>query len=262
MDLSFSGNNITVLNQLPATEVLVYFSCRHCGIQKISAEVFIDVPSIYKVDLSWNELNDLLPDIFKGRYNNKVYELTGLVELDLSHNLLETLEHGSFEHVQGLKQLNLDYNQLNLDHLPTLGALASLKYVEKLSLAHTGIEILPDEILHEHLIELNVYGNKFLTVPDSLATAGGALRWLNIGGNSIGEISDESFSGMTSLKYLLMSDMHSLEIIQENTFLPLTALESLYCANNTNVTSINVGSLSATTLTTVRTNLYVHCSAK
>lgn len=248
MDISFSGNSITFLNQLPATEVLVYFSCRHCGIKEISAAVFIDVPLIYRVDLSWNELSDLRPEAFKGRYNAKIYEPIGLVELDLSHNLFETLEHGLFEHVHGLKVLNLEHNQLNLEHLPTVAALASLKNIEKLNLAHTGIETIPVEILNEHLIELNIYGNKFLTVPESLAHAGGVLKWLNIGGNEIKELHEESFTGMNSLKGLVMSDMQSLEIIHQNTFSHLTALESLHCCNNTNVTSINIGSLNSTTL--------------
>lgn len=251
MDVSFSGNNITFLNQLPATEVLVHFSCRHCGIKEISAAVFIDVPFIYKVDLSWNELNDLRPEAFKGRYNTVVYEPIGLVELDLSHNLFETLEHGLFEHVHGLKVLNLAHNLLNLEHLPTIAALASLKNIEKLNLAHTGIETIPIEILNEHLIELNIYGNKFLTVPESLGHAGAALKWLNIGGNGIKEIFDGSFSGMDSLKCLVMSDMESLEIIHSNTFSHLTVLESLHCCNNTNLTSINIGGLNASTLRTV-----------
>lgn len=251
MDISFSGNNITFLNQLPATEALVYFSCRHCGIKEISANVFIDVPFIYKVDLSWNELNDLIPEAFKGRHDAKEYEQIGLVELDLSHNLLETLENKLFEHVHGLRILNLDYNQLKFEHTSTKGALASLKRIEKLSLAFTGIETFPVEILSEHLIELNIYGNKFLTIPESLAHPGGALKWLNIGGNSIKEIYDGSFSGMNSLKCLVMSDMQSLEIIHENTFAHLTALESLYCSNNTNLSSLNIGSLNSLTLRTV-----------
>lgn len=249
--MSFSGNNITFLNQLPATEVLVYFSCRHCGITEISAEVFIDVPSVYKVDLSWNELNDLRPETFKGRYATDAYEPIGIVELDLSHNLLVTLEHGLFEHLQALKVLSLDYNQLNVEHPSTKAALASLKSIEKLNLAHTGIETFPAEILTEHLIEVNIYGNKLLVVPESLALAGGALKWLNIGGNSIKELLEESFSGMKSLKRLHMSDMESLEIIHPQTFSHLTALEMLHCRNNANLTSINIGSLNYSTLRTV-----------
>lgn len=251
MDISFSGNNIPFLNQLPATEVLVYFSCRHCGIKEIAAEVFIDVPLIYKVDLSWNELNELTPETFKGRYNTEVYEPIGLVELDLGHNSFETLDHKLFEHVQGLRTLNLEHNQLNMEHTSTIAALASLKNLQKLNLANNGMETLPEDIFARHLIELNIYGNKFLKVPDSLAKAGGALKRLNVGGNLIKEIYEKSFAGMSSLRSLLMSDIQSLEIIHQNTFSHLTALESLYCSNNTNLTSINIGNLNSSTLTTV-----------
>lgn len=243
MDISFSGNNITFLNQLPATQVLVYFSCRHCGMKEISAEVFIDVPMIYRVDLSWNELNDLTPEIFKGRYNADAYEPIGLVELDLSHNLLETLEPRLFEHVLGLKVLNLEHNKLNLEHPSTVDALATLKNVEKLNLAHTGIGTLPVKILNDHLRQLNIYGNKFLTIPESLSLGGATLRWLNVGGNLIERIDDGNFTGMASLQTLHMSDMENLAYVHRNAFSQMTNLQSFYCRNNTKLTSIDIGSL-------------------
>ncbi|XP_037047571.1 leucine-rich repeat-containing protein 70-like [Bradysia coprophila] len=251
MDISYSGNEIPFLNQLPATEVLVYFSCRHCGIKEISAEVFIDVPMIYRVDLSWNELSDLIPEIFKGRYNRDAYEPIGLVELDLSYNLLETLEPRLFEHVKGLRVLNLEHNKLNFEHPSTIDALATLKNVEKLNLAHTGIENLPAKILNNNLVELNIYGNKFLTVPESLSLGGVALKWLNVGGNLIEEIDDGNFTGMTSLRTLHMSDMEHLEYVHRDAFSQMTTLESLFCRNNTKLTSIDIGSLHYPTIRTL-----------
>lgn len=230
----------------------MYFTCRHCGIKQIAAEVFIDVPRIYKADLSWNELNDLLPETFRGHYNTKTYEPIGLVELDLSHNRFETLEHRIFEHVKGLKVLNLESNPINLEHPSTVAALASLKFVEKLNLAFTGIDTLPVDILNDHLLELNIYGNQFLTVPDSLSHVGGSLKWLNVGGNPISEINDGDFSAMISLQTLLISDMESLQLVHQNAFHHLIALESFSCSNNTNLTWIDIGSLSFTTLRRVR----------
>lgn len=241
--MSFSGNKIAFLNQLPATEALVHFSCRHCGIKELSAKVFVDVPNIYKVDLSWNELKDLTPEIFKGPFKEKIYDPINLVELDLSHNLLETLEQNVFEYMPELRILKLSYNQLHFELDPKMTVFTTRSKLEQLNLAYTGINTLPVEILSQHLIDLNIYGNKFETVPESLAEAGGALKTLNIGGNVIKEIYDESFSGMRSLKYLHMNDMESLENIHQGAFTHLTALESLYCFNNINITSINIGSL-------------------
>lgn len=251
MDMSFSGNDIPFLNQLPATEVTVHFSCRHCGIKEISDEVFIDVPMIYRVDLSWNELNDLIPEVFKGRYNTDTYEQIGLIELDLSHNLLEILEPLLFEHVVGLRVLNLAYNKLNFEHPSTIDALATLKNVEKLDLSHTGIETLPVKILSDHLVELNIYGNKFLTVPESLSLGGAGLKWLNVGGNLIEKIDDGNFTGMTSLRTLQISDMENLQYVHPNAFSQMTTLESLFCRNNTKLTSIDIGSLHYPTIRTV-----------
>lgn len=251
MDVSFSGNDITFLNQLPATDVAVYFSCRHCGIKEISAEVLIDVPMIYRFDLSWNELNDLIPEVFKGRYNADVYEPIGLIELDLSHNLLETLEPRLFEHVLELRVLNLAYNKINMEHPSTVDALATLKKVEKLNLAHTGIETLPAEILNDHLVELNIYGNKFVTIPESLSLGGAAIKWLNVGGNLIERIDDGNFTGVSSLRTLHMSDLENLEYVHPKAFSQMNSLESLFCRNNSKLTSIDIGSLHYPTIRTV-----------
>ncbi|KAJ6638216.1 Toll-like receptor Tollo [Pseudolycoriella hygida] len=250
VDVIFSGNKISFLNQLPATDALMYFSCRHCGIKEIETGVFANVPSIYKVDLSWNALNDLRPEILKGRYSPTAYEPIPLAELDLGHNSLVTLDHGSFEHVLGLKTLNLEHNQLNLEDISTMAALVKLKHLEKLNLAYTGIETLPAEILTDRLIELNLYGNKLLTVPGSLPHAS-ALTTLNIGGNLIPELNEGSFKEVKLLKRLYMSDMPSLQIIHANVFSNLTALEALHCCNNTNFTSMDIGSLSFSTLRTL-----------
>lgn len=82
-----------------------------------------------------------------------------------------------------------------------------------------------------------------MTVPDSLALSDTKLRLLNIGGNVIKEFNEKSLKGLSFLKHLHMSNMDSLEKIHYIAFTPLISLESLYCFNNSNMTSINIGSL-------------------
>lgn len=158
LDMSFSHNNITYLNQLPATNAVVSFSCRHCGIYKISTAAFVAVPNIFKIDLSWNELNNdiMRADIFRGQHNDLLYEPIGLVELDLSYNLLDILEIDLFEHLPGLRILKLTHNPLNFGHASTVGALASLKYIEKLDLAYTGIDVILVTYVKKTLNYLNL----------------------------------------------------------------------------------------------------------
>lgn len=125
---SFSYNNIEILQQLPATDAQLTFSCRHCGIKYLQEPTFIDVPNIRRLDLSWNEITSdvLTPGIFRSPFDVTHYEPIELVDLDLSHNKLHTLDKKIFEHTPNLTKLNLSYNNLKVLNDPTIMALSSV----------------------------------------------------------------------------------------------------------------------------------------
>lgn len=92
----------------------------------------MDVPNIKRLDLSWNEITseELTPDVFRGPYRATHYEPIALVDLDLSHNKLKSLDRKLFEHTPNITKLNLSYNQFNVLDTSTATAIASARNLE------------------------------------------------------------------------------------------------------------------------------------
>lgn len=127
-----SLSNIKELQQLPPSDALMFFTCRHCKITKIVSQAFIDTPNIVSLDLSYNEIksNELFPDIFRGPYNEEVYAPIKLESLKLSRNQISYFEKIMFEHTPNLKSLDLSYNPINQLDSQTEAALATLHKLE------------------------------------------------------------------------------------------------------------------------------------
>lgn len=124
---SFSGNTIETLQQLPSTNATLSFACRHCGIKYLQSPTFMDVPKIISLDLAYNAITteELIPNVFRGPYHVSSYEPIALVDLDLSHNQLQSLHRLLFQHTPNLTHLNLAYNSFKILDNPTAAALSS-----------------------------------------------------------------------------------------------------------------------------------------
>lgn len=249
VDITYASNTIGYLKQLPATEARAHFSCRRCELVDISSAAFIDVPNIVTVDLSWNNLvsDAIHADIFRGRFNEQIYEPIPLTSIDFSHNRIETLSRDVFEHLNGLRRLSLAYNPLNVLDNDTCVALGSLHFIEHLDLSFANITVLPDHLFNGtmHRIRvLNVRGNLLASVPESLSLLGETLRYLNIGENNrIRTLSDESFLGLRRLTHLYIDNMDMLQTITIGTFGGLHSIEALNCADNLNLTEFDLSSV-------------------
>lgn len=253
VDITYASNPIHYLKQLPAINAQVHFSCRRCQLSDISAAAFIDVPNISTLDLSWNNLNSdaIHADIFRGRFNEQIYEPLPLVSIDFSHNQIKTLNSLVFEHLNGLRRLSLAYNPLNIMDLDTCMAISKLHFIEHLDLSYTNLTDLPDHLFNgtmHHIRVLNLRGNLLETVPESLSLLGESLRYLNLGENyAIKMLGDESFFGLKRLTHLYIDRMDMLEIIKVGTFNFLHSLEMLNCANNLNLTEFDLSSVATST---------------
>lgn len=93
------------------------------------------------------------------------------------------------------------------------------------------------------LQSLNLDGNKFLTMPDSLTFAGN-LEILNFAMNPINELSDESFIGLKKLRILTLNNLENLEEIEDGTFSQVHSLEALICRDNPKLDMFPIGGLS------------------
>ncbi|XP_017084572.2 insulin-like growth factor-binding protein complex acid labile subunit [Drosophila eugracilis] len=233
--VSYSGNRIKLLQQLPATNATLTLSCRHCGLQDLQAPLFMDVPNVEALYLSWNELtNDaLVPDLFRGPFRNTRYEPIGLRDLDLSHNRISRLDRRLFEHTPHLIRLNLGYNKLSSLDEATTAAIASVTTLQRLDISSNGLMTLPPQLFPKlaSLRILDVSGNEFSTIPASLQQLSKALVQLNLAGNTFLTFKENSLHGLESLKRLNISGMPSLRSLEKGA-LNLPALEQLDCSRN------------------------------
>ncbi|KAI8044599.1 insulin-like growth factor-binding protein complex acid labile subunit [Drosophila gunungcola] len=243
---SFSGNRIRLLQQLPATNASLTLSCRHCGLQELQTPLFMDVPNVEALYLSWNELSDdaLVPDLFRGPFRNTRYEPIGLRDLDLSHNRIARLDRRLFEHTPHLTKLNLAYNKLAVLDEATTAAVASVATLERMDLSHNGLMSLPAGLFPklQSLRVLDVSGNEFTVVPASLQQLANSLVQLNLAANAFSSFKENSFQGLVSLKRLNISGMPSLRIVEWGA-LKLSALEQLDCSRNSKLERLEMADL-------------------
>uniref|UniRef100_W8APT0 Leucine-rich repeat-containing protein 70 n=1 Tax=Ceratitis capitata TaxID=7213 RepID=W8APT0_CERCA len=245
---TFSYNNIELLQQLPATDAKLTFSCRHCGIKYLQEPTFIDVPNIRRLDLSWNEITSdvLTPGVFRGPYRVDHYEPIDLVDLDLSHNKLHALDKKLFEHTPNLTKLNLSYNDFTVFNAPTIAALSSVTNLQDLDLSYTAIKTVSASIFKSlvNLRILNLSGNQLTAVPDKLQLVGSSLMALNLAENPIERFTEQSFIGLKSLQSLNISDMPALKAIDKRVFTHLETLRRLDCAHNPKLVEFDLEGLS------------------
>ncbi|XP_037946212.1 leucine-rich repeat-containing protein 70 [Teleopsis dalmanni] len=244
---TYSGNYIDILQQLPATNSSLSFTCRHCSIKHLQVPTFMDVPYLKRLDISWNEITsyELTPDVFRGPYRATRYEPIALTDLDLSNNKLHTLDRKLFEHTPNLTKLNLSNNKFGVLDVPTTVALAMTPSLEILDLSYTGIETLTDEMFKPlvNLKSLNLAGNKLTVVPAGFKFIGQSLEILNLAENSLKGLTEQNFVGLKVLKRLNVSDTKSLVAIEKHTFSRLETLEYLYCSHNPKLEYFDLDSL-------------------
>nr|XP_032827908.1 SLIT and NTRK-like protein 3 [Petromyzon marinus] len=153
--------------------------CRERGLAAVPRFWPTQAPDARRLDLSWNLIEEALPDDFEG--------LGSLLELDLSHNRVASLRPGTFSRLRSLRRLQLSGNALTrlgpgvfagLASLAFLdiernairevgaGALAELPALRQLKLARNLLHELPLAVLRGpvELARLDVRGNR-LSVP-------------------------------------------------------------------------------------------------
>uniref|UniRef100_A0A1L8EB73 Putative insulin-like growth factor-binding protein complex acid labile subunit isoform x3 n=1 Tax=Haematobia irritans TaxID=7368 RepID=A0A1L8EB73_HAEIR len=239
---SFSGNTIEILQQLPATNATLSFACRHCGIKYLQSPTFMDVPNIVALDLAYNSITpeELIPNVFR-----RPYESIALIELDLSHNKLQSLDRHLFQHTPNLTKLNVAHNNFRELDNPTTAALTSLVNLQDLDLSNTGIKTIPSVLLEKlvSLRSLNLAGNKFAVLPDNFHLLGKSLQSLNLAGNIFINFEEKSFLGLRALTHLNISGMSTLRSIKNHTFSQLEQLTYLDCSHNPNLEKFDLNSL-------------------
>ncbi|XP_053668610.1 carboxypeptidase N subunit 2-like [Anopheles marshallii] len=232
--LSLSGNNITKLQQIPATNTTLVFSCRQCGLVSLAGGLFIDTANILRVDLSFNQLSGdaLSSDVFRGQYNTADSSLLlSLDELDLASNVITQIQDNAFEHIVSLRHLSLARNPLGQITGTTARALAQLVNLERLDLSYATLTDIDDTVFAEMhaLRELYIQGNFFTTIPQAVYQLI-SLHHLDLAENPIEVLNfAQPLDQLVQLNISSMTVLHTIEI---ESFQNVKLLQTLTGRNN------------------------------
>nr|XP_028566988.1 leucine-rich repeat and immunoglobulin-like domain-containing nogo receptor-interacting protein 4 [Podarcis muralis]XP_028566989.1 leucine-rich repeat and immunoglobulin-like domain-containing nogo receptor-interacting protein 4 [Podarcis muralis] len=123
--------------------------------------------------------------------------------LDLSQNVLRTLQQGMFSRLQALKELDLSYNALsNIEP----GAFNSLKRLMTLRLTGNKLKMVPSGVFTglPSLAVLDISENEIVLFQDHSFKDLSSLRKLEAGDNHLIFVSSQAFSGLQSLRQLTL----------------------------------------------------------
>ncbi|XP_053951291.1 leucine-rich repeat-containing protein 15 [Anastrepha ludens] len=242
--IKFEHNNITKITGFPNyTTKSLYLGFNQ--IKSIAKGAFANLTELAKLDLSHNKLNTktLGPDAFQGVYSAHDYEPLGkMVELDIGHNEIHSLNSDLFEHLPQLESLILSGNTFQVIDQNTVAAITGLSYLKTLDMSFMELEELPDNLLHgpRDLETIILSGNLFDELPDDLDLAPN-LRVLILDENPIADLIGENiFPNLPYLTYLSMAYMPELKEIGPGAFSELQNLTTLILSSNPKLSKIDV----------------------
>lgn len=245
----FKYNQIKNITAYPNVTI-VTLDLSNNMISLIENGAFAELRSLAELDLSHNRLSSdsLTPQVFQGRYDPVEYEpLKKLRVLNLAGNDLHKLDADVFEHMPVLEDLNLSDNPFMIIDPGTEIAISQIPKLKRLNLANTQLRKLPEHIFHapRGLLEINLEGNLFERIPEALIFAIN-VDTLILDENPIVRIGSKSskFPLLTKLKHLSISNMNSLERIENHGLSNLENLQELNCTDNPRLNYIHGGALS------------------
>ncbi|CAH3983989.1 unnamed protein product [Pieris brassicae] len=129
-------NNDVKMKELPRSLLGNLQSLRHiyiqrCGIEILPYDLFVNSSQITNISLAYNDIGSLQESTFNDQIN--------LLELDLSHNNLKTLEPKLFSSLVRLEKLELAYNSIEEISGSTFSSLLSLIY---LNMEHNNLKTI------------------------------------------------------------------------------------------------------------------------
>ncbi|CAK1547081.1 unnamed protein product [Leptosia nina] len=242
--ITFFNNSITNVTQLeavPGNRIAISFKGNK--IVEIEDDAFRHIDRMVYLDLSNNYISGevLRSEIFQGPYNDGIYSDIGLETLNLGFNEIHSLDKYLFQHTPNLTRLYLNNNPIEiLDHVTVL-ALSSATNLEVLDLSKTDIDSIPLDAFRGliNLRQIDLSGNFFLNVPESLSLVGSSLQYLTFNNNPVIELNDDSFVGLSNLVELEIGENKYLEEVKRSTFTPLKTLRVLHLCHNKNLRYIS-----------------------
>ncbi|KAM9317653.1 tsukushi isoform 2-T2 [Pholidichthys leucotaenia] len=184
--------------------------------------------TLVSLDLSSNQITKISP--------NALSKLRYLESLDLSHNSLESLSSTCFSGLP-LAEVDLSHNSFKDFHIDIFATKFNVELIT-VDLSHNQLVSVSNS-LHErvlHIQSLNLSTNQLSHVP---SLAGLPLRYLNLDGNPITQITEGAFAQLKDLVYLSISGLQELQQVKPNGFVGLQSLQVLDLSNNPNLVSLS-----------------------
>ncbi|XP_064632065.1 leucine-rich repeat neuronal protein 1-like [Lineus longissimus] len=173
--------------------------------------------------------------ILKGNLIASIHEelpkLTNLVELDLSFNEISRLgQQPLFQNLTSLQYLNLDHNNL---HSLLHGSFSGLLNLKELCLANNKLDDIQVHALGglNHLVNITLSKNNLREIKNEWFSAMSSLEMLTLDNNLITNIDKESLSNLTQLQMLSLEG-NRIDDIEYGAFRKLSHLMHLSVRDN------------------------------
>ncbi|KAK0066248.1 serine-rich adhesin for platelets [Biomphalaria pfeifferi] len=244
LDLSYNNISAMLNNSLSNLSLLKTLNFEHNHIKHLYNETLTGLDNLQTLVLSHNPLESIDKDTFKLLTNIETLKFQDvqmndinpnwfaqhktLRNIDLSHNLLKSIEVRSFL-MTFLDDLDLSYN--NLTSVPTASIKRCTKQPTRLSLAHNRIPNISNADIVDFTVEtLDLSDNQINQIPKDLFQ-NVLIESVNLSGNPIDKI-DGTFDGLQLLNLDLSNTR--LESLPRSTEKSLANTSTKINLNNTN----------------------------
>ena len=229
----------------PGTAELRHLSWTRSGLERLVPYNFRACANLESLNLGDNRLTKLTAEVFK--------PLARLVRLNLTGNSLVSLSRSAFQGLEKLESVRLADNRIAVLPFQVFESARSLTHLD---LSGNLLVSLPDHSFRPNraLRELHLSSNRLTKIPSQLFSGLGQLRVLELNDNEIdflprglfnelanlekldlsgnslsrdGRLSDSTFHGLSSLRWLSLSRTR-LTWLPQHLWRPTPRLRSLY----------------------------------
>lgn len=193
------------------------------NLQKIDPDVFSNLKQLVSLDLSYNIIETLDRRLFSSLIN--------LESLYLNNNHLKTLEGNIFSDLMNLKKLDLYYNKLEALNVNSFVGLEN--NLKELDLNNNRLEIINRDVFSnlKQLVSLNFCNNSIESLDKRPFFGLINLETLIISCNRIKRLDDYIFSNLKNLKLLSLWE-NDLKCLDVKSFVGLDNLNQLNLSKN------------------------------
>ncbi|KAJ0183870.1 hypothetical protein K1T71_000293 [Dendrolimus kikuchii] len=188
----------------------------------LTSDEFISLKKLKKLKLDGNQLSVVVDNMFGQNRELRVLSLarnrlallapgaltnlTNLVHLDVSHNKIDRFHLQTFAPVvDSLKTINFSGNNLPLNEIAIV--LQILPEIQAVGLANLSLQEIPPNffIYNEHLVALDISGNKLTNFPYKLLTKTKFLQRLDVSHNKLQTLNEQDLQRLEAIAEINLS---------------------------------------------------------